>query len=185
LRYIEVTHTYVIPVPADAQDVIEPIAREGMSIMERFIQDRAANMRNLHSDWKLLPKEYRPVQPVQGEDTITYEPASVPSGFTDTPSERDRIESLAMIEADADPGISFTRDVMGQTPGPPPHPWQQGLRVLPVDHDLFDAETEALRQEGMLCGELSAAKDYECVCVVGHAGIHVWRPRRKTEEIEA
>jgi hypothetical protein len=172
MRYVEITHTYVLPVPAEDVSVIEPIAREGMSFMEGFMLARAANIRNLHSDWKLMPKEYT-------ADEIEITPAKMPEKFTDTPRERDRIESLAAIEADADYGISFVEDVMGQTPKGPPHPWDQGLRVLPQGHELFNAETEALHQAGRLCRESDPLDlNMECVAVRGHpAGQHIWRTR--------
>lgn len=177
MRYVEVTHTYVIPVPAEDVSVVEPLAREGMSIMEGFMKARAANLRDLRSDWKLMPKGYRPQQPVQqDEDELTYEPAKKLE-FTDTPRNRDRELSKLMIEADADQGISFAGDVMGQRGGPPPHPWDQGLRVLPVDHDMAVAETYALKQAGRLCGEVQAGTRVVCVGVKGHApGFHLWVP---------
>ena len=89
MRYIQLTHTYTIPVPADDQEAIEPIARQGMEIMENFMKDRAANIQEMRSDWTLLPKEYRPRQPTPGDDTIIMTPAEVPKKFTNTPRERD------------------------------------------------------------------------------------------------
>src|SRR5882724_7295981 len=189
MRYIEITHVYVLQVPDGFEDTLDAVAEQGMSIMERFIEGRAANIQSIKSDWKMLPKEYRPTQPVQEltevaqvHDEIIYERGSVPT-FTDTPHERDRIESLKIIEADSDQGISFTGDIMGQRAGPPPHPWDQGLRVTPEGHDLFAAETEALRQESKLCGyDVGGASNAECVLVAGHPGSHLFVKKQDTVE---
>jgi hypothetical protein len=182
MRYVEITHVYVIPVPAEDVDSIDAIANQGVSIMENFMLGRAANIRNLHSDWKLMPKEYRP----ESNDEISFEPAKGLKKFTDTPRERDRIESLAMIEADADQGISFTRDIMGQDSKPPPHPWDQGLRITPPGHELFDAETVALAQENKLCGVTDGMYSATCVGVKGHApGQHIWVNDAELPELSA
>jgi hypothetical protein len=183
VRYIKVTHSYVVPIPAQDEDVIEPLAREGMSIMEGFMLARAANIREINSDWQLLPREYRPPQPVQS-DELTYEPGSVPEKvFTDTPRNRDSELAKQMIEIDADQGISFVGDVMNQHAGPPPHPWDQGIRITPRGHELFDAETEALKQEGKLCGIREGGM--YCAGVAGHGEGHLWVPEEEAEQIEA
>jgi hypothetical protein len=183
MRYIQVTTRYVIPIPAEDQDVIEPLAREGMSIMEGFMLARAANIKEINSDWQLLPKEYRPPQPVQS-DELTYERGSVPAKvFTDTPRHRDSELAKRMIEADADFGISLTGDVMGQGAGPPPHPWDQGIRIVPRGHELFGAETVALIDEGMLCGAREGG--LICVGVKGHTdNQHMWEPEEEVKQID-
>ena len=207
MRYIEISHTYVIPVPADDVDAIDLIANEGVSIMEAFIRGRASNVEDLRSDWKMMPQSYRPRQLVQDfidqggqlrgklpqelielnegeeelEGEITFHEGTVPK-FTDTPHERDRVESLYAIEHDLDHGISFTGDIMGQKPKSI-HPWDQGVRVTPKGHEMFDAETEALRQEGKLCG-YRVAHHHECVLVKGHPGYHLFQSIPHTDVIE-
>lgn len=170
MRYVEITHTYVLPVPAEDTASIDAIANAGVSMMEEFMKGRASQIRQVRSDWKLMPKEYD----AEAQELITYEKGQVPQKFTDTPHERDRLESLRVIEADMDEGISFTGDVMGQRPAPPAHPWDQGSRITPPGHDLFNAETQALREEGKLCGY--GVNDDECVLVAGHPGDHLLMP---------
>jgi hypothetical protein len=54
----------------------------------------------------------------------------------------------------------------------PPHPWDEGLRLLPREHPLWDAETQSLRQNHLLCGYNRG--DEWCVGVKGHSGEHMW-----------
>jgi hypothetical protein len=57
---------------------------------------------------------------------------------------------------------------------PPMHPWRQKARFFGPDHRLFEAETAALKQLGLLCGVLRGVNGGEgsvgdpCVLVDGH-----------------
>jgi hypothetical protein len=174
VRYVEITHTYVIGVPADEVEGIDTVANAGVSMMEGFMKARASAIMGLRSDWKLMPKEYYP-------QVMEYERPQV---FTDTPQRRDSDQAKRMIEADIDQGVSFTRDVMGQDSGNPPHPWDQGLRVVPAGHELYHAETIALAQQKRLCGEFDHERDAMCIAPAGHPGDHTWAPAAVIPEIE-
>lgn len=137
-RYIEVTHKYIIPVPAEEMDTIEPVADEGVAIMERQMQKWAKNLFEVRSDWQLLPREY---VPPHGE--ITFDLTK---------------EGLLQTRAGR-------ADVT--------HPWDQGLRVLPLEHPLAGAELKAMEQEGVRCDFTDNPSLHQCVLVQGHPGEHV------------
>jgi hypothetical protein len=178
MRYIEITHTYVLPVPEEDLDPAEldPVMNAGVSIMERHIRAKGAAVMSLRSDWKIMPKEYdpSPVSPEEGSDEVTITPAL-------QMSREEILERFSAPRPGMEPGqISLTGDLMGQRPTIT-HPWQQGLRVLPLDHPLADKETQELIAEDMLCGEEGNDMHGPVVCVGvrGHRlGEHQWARRR-------
>jgi hypothetical protein len=157
VRYVEITHVYMIPVPAEDEDSIDAIANHGVSIMENFMKGRAANIRDLRSDWKLVPRGYGP---------------------SDEPLD------LAQIPIEETPGYWNAGPPAKDAPSPITHPWDQGLRVTPRGHDLFAAETAALAQEGMLCGEKMTG--HVCVGVKNHRdGEHIWVSDSEVKQLDA
>jgi len=112
-RHVEITHTYQVKIPADAQEAIAELTKVAVGIMEGVINEMRG-IENLHSDWKLMPR--------------TYEPPKVR-------------ELVGLEKEGAD--IMFHQE-------PALHPWDQGVRFFPKDHPLYDAETQALREEGLI-----------------------------------
>jgi hypothetical protein len=177
VRYIQVTHTYVLPVPDDDCDPAEldPVMNAGVSIMERHIKKHGAAVLELSSDWTIMPKEYQP--PSGNQSDVSLTPAI---------SKQDLIKYTE--SGTREPGeVSLTGDVFGQKPNSPPHPWEQGLRVLPQGHPFFDKETDALRSEGMLCGVIDTATLSVCVGVRQHQmqGVgHTWETQQEAQHGE-
>jgi hypothetical protein len=159
VRYIKVTHSYVIPVPEDEEPgELDAICNAGVSMMENKMQGFGKAMIDLKSDWQLMPKEFHP----QEEAEISFTQGKALS----------RSELMEIMQGRFDQmmdsgQVSFTQDLMQQKMKVP-HPWDQGLRIFPPDDDMGAAETEALRQEHMICGHIEA--NYVCVGVRGHEG---------------
>jgi hypothetical protein len=116
----------------------------------------------------MMPKEYSAKIPqVEGTDDVSVSHGRVPKRYDQDPNmtqeEKDRDSALSkqVIEADADAGISFVGDVVGER-FHVPHPWEQGLSIFPEDHPLrafedklrADNETEALEQMQALAPKL-------------------------------
>lgn len=141
MRHVQITHIYVLPVPEDEVEALDPIVNSGVSIMENMMKSSARNIRELRTDWQLMPKEYSRTVEVEGTDDISFTHGrpvrryADDSGMSETEIQRDSILSKQIIEADTDRGINFVGDVMGQKPGAM-HPWMQGLSIFPEDHPL-------------------------------------------------
>jgi hypothetical protein len=155
MRYAQVTMIYVLPVPEDQVDeAFDAVMSAGVSRLEDQILGTARNINSIKSDWQLMPKEF---MPDAGEATITR--GRVVKRWESEDAKR-------IIEADADRGISFTRDVMGQG-GRVRHPHDQGLYIFPDDHPLgglerklvADGQTEALRELHANAPKLKEADD--------------------------
>lgn len=164
MRHVEITHTYVLPIPEDDVEVLDPIVNSGVSMMEVFMREKARNMQDLHSDWKIMPKEYSAAFAGPEEERIQgrVPPKYADRGLSPEEQERDRVLSKEIIEADADHGMSFAGDVMGQSSARALHPWEQGLSIFPEGHPLRafedrlreDNEQEALEQMQALAPKL-------------------------------
>lgn len=151
MRHVQITHIYVLPVPEEDVEAIDSIVNAGVSIMERMMQDTAQNIRELRSDWQLMPKEYTRTVEVEGAEDVSFSRGRVPAKYEgeldETERERDRRLSKEAIENDTDHGISFAGDVMGQGKAQAMHPWDQGLWVFPEDHPLHEVEVELKRKK--------------------------------------
>lgn len=152
MRYARITHTYLLPVPADQLDGIDSVLNAGVSHMERMMMGTAHAIRELRSEFELVGEDEASIT-IEGDPDadITFSRGRVPRryvadpGMTDAERESDSILSKKIIEADADAGITFVSDVMGQRPGAM-HPWDQGLSIFPEDHPLRQFE-DRLRAE--------------------------------------
>jgi|SRR5215831_149962 len=60
-RTIEITHIYNVDLPmtATSQDAIKALSDTAVGIMENHMKEMRG-VRNLHSDWKLMPKYVAP-----------------------------------------------------------------------------------------------------------------------------
>lgn len=155
-RYVEVTHTYVLPIDSDDVSVIDAIAPQGVSMMEDFMRQRAQRIQNLHSDYKIMPVEYQPTDDVvQGNGDRDMDDSAlelIEEGLI-TAEQIEQIKQLPArqadideakhaIENDTDAGISFTENVMGQSPRIP-HPWDTGHWIFPEGHPFRSYEEAA------------------------------------------
>lgn len=152
MRYARITHTYLLPVPDDQLEGIDSVLNAGVSHMERMMLGTAGAIRELRSEFELVGEDELSVTLEGDPDAdITFSRGRVPRryaddrGMSEEEIQRDSIISKQIIEADADAGFSFTRDVMGQRPGAM-HPWDQGLWIFPEDHPLHQFEAR-LRAE--------------------------------------
>jgi hypothetical protein len=141
LRYIQVTHTYVLPIE-DEEELEDPsmdsIINSGVSMMEAHMRGLFEDNREIQSSWQTMPREYQ-----EGE---TRHRGKVPEKMPE--DSVDQAEAKYMIENDLDQGVSFTRDIFGQQPKAM-HPWDQGLSIFPVDHPLRGIEDHFRAQRDM------------------------------------
>lgn len=140
MRYVEVTHTYVVPIPEDeaGDPAIDSVVNSGVSMMEAHIQGMFNQPREIRSDWKLMPREYQ-----EGEHRTQGKVPEIRG--TIATDDMAAIEARYAIENDLDQGINFSRDVMGQSPKAT-HPWDQGLSIFPEDHPYRPIEDHFRRQ---------------------------------------
>lgn len=148
MKHAKITHTYTLAVPEDDLDAFDAIMNAGVSMVEATLRGTIKNARGLRSEWELIEEEIT----LEGDPDadISFTRGASPrqyaddSGMSEEEIQRDSILSKKIIEADADAGINFVSDVMGQKPGAM-HPWMQGLSIFPEDHPLRSYE-DVLRQ---------------------------------------
>ncbi len=129
MRYIEVHHKYVVPVPEDALDLddYDTLCNTAITMMENHMKRLNPNISDLVTSWETMPKEYEPI-------ASTPQTGTVHRGRMPTESELIRMQTT---------GVNFVDDIMGGVGGVvPPH--EAGQRMFPPDHPLHDAETRII-----------------------------------------
>ena len=130
--YVQVTHTYVTPVPREMMKDAEfdSLCNAAVSMMEEHLQKLNPNMRDVVSSWTSMPNEFAPVEE-------TPQTGSAIRGHVPTRAE--------LIEHGREPGqVNFVEDVMGQYDAQAIHPHDQGLHIFPPDHPLRELEDKYL-----------------------------------------
>lgn len=149
MRHVEITHIYVLSIDEDDIEVLDPVVNSGVSMVEASLKTIVGNAIDLHSDWKLMPREYSRGVLADEERIRGRAPKRYDQDPNMTQAEKDRDSELSkmMIEADADAGINFAGDVMGQNTAGATHPWSQGLSIFPEDHPLRPFEDQLREQD--------------------------------------
>jgi hypothetical protein len=194
VRHLKVTHIYVVAVDENEFELeaIDSIANSGVSMMETHMRGLMPAI-EVQSDWQMMPAQYskeieasrkdQDVEVGQVHDSTIHLPQAttliIPEEMLDVEGrikdfQSDSEVSKRLIERDLDEGITFTRDVLGER-GRITHPWDQGLRIFPLDDDKAVYETIALAQKGRLCadtqrGGYSMKTAFCCGLVKGHSG---------------
>ena len=140
-RYLQVTHRYVIEMPADAFDDpdFQTICNRGVTIMEDRMKAVNPNIRDLASSWETMPKEYQPIEDTP--QTGTAHRGRRWESFSD--EERHRMQTQ---------GVTFVDDIMGGVGGVT-HPYDQGARFFPEGHPFREAEDEYIAKEAEVVEE--------------------------------
>lgn len=129
MRYVEIVHRYVVPVPeaAPADPQWDSLCNAAVSVMENHMTKLNPNMRDLVTSWQTMPIEYAPVSETQQTGTV----------------HRGRMPSDEELQRMSVEGVSFVDDIMGGV-GQVQHPHDQGVRFFPEGHPLFEAETKVI-----------------------------------------
>lgn len=132
-RYVEITHRYVVPVPAEAPDDPEwdTICNAAVSIMEEHMRKLNPNMKDLRTSWETMPREYEELAGEGSSDTITMHRGRMPN--------EDELRYMSQH------GVNFVADIMGGV-GAAPMPYEVGQRLFPSDHPLANVESEMLKK---------------------------------------
>lgn len=112
-KFIQITHTYVIEFPDEAEDAV---INTGVSMMEGWIEGKSPRARDIKSSWLTMPKEYSRSVPAHIEETRVGHMILDPDG----------------------PG-QLHPVIMGGG-GSIMHPWDQGLFIFPDSHPYHDIE---------------------------------------------
>jgi len=131
MRYVQIQHRYVVPVPdaAPSDPEWDSLCNSAVTIMEQHMKKLNPNMQDLATAWETMPNEFAPIQSTAQTGTAH------------------RGRNISPEEAEARGGqVSFVDDVMGGVGGVT-HPHDVGQRFFPPDHPLYDAETEVIEGE--------------------------------------
>lgn len=176
---LNIRHEYTLEVPEDeVLEGIDAVVNTGVSMMENHIRQLMPHIK-LRSSWRFddsLPSGWRETEKPKelpiAQTVILDEEMLDRRGYLKDPLS-DSEMAKAMIEVDADQGINFAEDVLqgGYRPRAT-HPWDQALRIYPLDHPHSLMETSALISNGMLCGRPGRIEDKSAFCalVSGHSG---------------
>jgi len=131
MRYVEIQHRYVVPVPDAAPHDPEwdTICNAAVSIMEQHMQRLNPNIKDLRTSWETMPTEFAAV-----EETV--QTGSVHRG---------RMPDEAELRYMSQHGVNFVADIMGGV-GQAPMPYEQGQRLFPAGHPLHNVESEMLKR---------------------------------------
>jgi hypothetical protein len=130
-RYVQITHTYVVPVPWDAPGDPEwdTICNAAVSIMEEHMQRLNPNILDLNTSWETMPLEFDAIEDTPQTGTV----------------HRGKMPNEAELRYMSQHGVNFVADIMGGV-GQAPMPHDVGQRLFPSDHPLHNVESEMLKR---------------------------------------
>jgi hypothetical protein len=131
MRYVEIQHRYVVPVPdaAPSDPEWDTICNAAVSIMEEHMQRLNPNMQDLRTNWETMPREFASVHDTPQTGSV----------------HRGRMPGEEELRYMSQHGVNFVADIMGGV-GKAQNPYEHGQRLFPSDHPLHNVESEMLKR---------------------------------------
>lgn len=130
-RYVQIRHTYVVPVPeaAPSDPEWDTICNAAVTIMEEHMQRLNPNILDLHTSWETMPVEFDAIEDTPQTGTV----------------HRGRMPNEEELRYMSQHGVNFVADIMGGV-GRAQNPYEHGQRLFPGDHPLHNLESEMLKR---------------------------------------
>jgi hypothetical protein len=129
-RYVQIRHTYVVPVPEAAPNDPEwdTICNAAVSIMEGHMTRVNPNILDLQTSWETMPVEFDSIEDTPQTGSV----------------HRGKMPDEAQLRYMSQHGVNFVADIMGGV-GAAPSPYDVGQRLFPSGHPLHDIESEVIK----------------------------------------